>query len=71
MREVSDPNYLFLYDHNQRLVAISPELIKAIYPTKEREQCLMLFHGEEAPRVFNHSLYDIVIGLDTFYNANK
>jgi hypothetical protein len=31
----------------------------------------MLFHGEEAPRVFNHSLYDIINGLDTFYNANK
>jgi hypothetical protein len=64
-------SYLFLYDRRQRLIAIMPETIAGIFPTKEPNQCFILFYGEETPRLFNHSLYDVINGIDTFYNANQ
>jgi hypothetical protein len=63
-------DYIYLKDHLARPIAILPEMIATIIPTRNKNQCLIWFEGIEAPRLFNHSLYDVIEELDTFYNAN-
>jgi hypothetical protein len=71
MRENDNPfDYIYLKDHLARPIGIIPEMIATIIPTKNPMQCLLWFEGEEFPRLFNHSLYEVVAELDTFYNAN-
>jgi hypothetical protein len=71
MDESENPfDYIYLIDHLARPVAIVPEMIATIIPTRNPGQCLIRFKGRELPRLFNHSLYEVVTELDTFYNAN-
>jgi hypothetical protein len=63
--------YLHLYDTKNRLIAIAPASIAFLYPTKDREKTFIFFWGDNPPRTFNHSIYEIVEALDTFYNANE
>lgn len=62
--------YIYLKDHLARPIAILPEMIYTIIPIRNKNQCLIWFEGNEYPRLFNHSLYEVVAELDTFYNAN-
>ena len=62
--------YIYLKDHLARPIAILPEMISTIIPIRNKNQCLIWFEGNEYPRLFNHSLYEVVAELDTFYNAN-
>lgn len=71
MRENDNPfDYIYLEDHLARPIGIIPEMIANITPTRNPGQCLIHFRGRELPRLFNHSLYEVVAELDTFYNAN-
>jgi hypothetical protein len=63
-------SFLYLRDHHYKLVAVMPELINMLYSTHRGTKALVYFTGEEAPRLFSHSVDEILEALDTFYNAS-
>jgi hypothetical protein len=62
-------DFIFLQDYEGHVLEVAPEYITSIIPIKTNK-CLIYFAYNE-PKLVNHSLYEVINKINTFYNANK